>query len=221
MSAEKKASTKSGGIVVSAEEFDTHMKAIKENGFTALTANEVVDFIKTGKKIPPKSVFITFDDGYKSEVAIAAPILRKYGFKAMVFLITNSLFGKDEPFKDGDLFQYITQKDMESSLDVFEYACHTNNLHYDLTKQPKEKIIDDLNISKELLPTAFFAYPLGKHNASVENIVKGCGYSAAFTTVARHTKKGENLMLIPRYTILANTSTEKLMNTIEGIKEKG
>lgn len=219
MSAEKKAATKSGEIVISTEEFDAHMKAIKENGFTALTAEETADFIKNGKKVPPKSVFITFDDGYKAEVYIAAPILKKYGFKGMVFLITNSLLGKDEPFQDGVLFQYITQKDMESAKDVLQFASHTNSLHYDLTKEPKEKIADDLNISKEALPTQFFAYPLGKYNTSVAGIVKGCGYSYAFTTERRHAKKGENVMEIPRYTILANTSTEKLINTIEGIKE--
>ncbi len=219
MSAEKKAATKSGGIVVSTEEFDIHMKALKDNGFTALRADEVVDYIKNGKKIPPKSVFITFDDGYKAEVYIAAPILRKYNFTGMVFMMTNTLLGKDEGFKDGVLFQYINQKDVDISKDVFEYASHTHTLHFDLTKQAKETLTDDLNTSKKFLATNFFAYPLGKYNDSVVNIVKNCGYSAAFTTVGRHAKKGDNLMLIPRYTILANTSTEKLMNKIEGIKD--
>ncbi|WP_412177789.1 polysaccharide deacetylase family protein [Sporosarcina sp. YIM B06819] len=35
--------------------------------------------------LPGKAVVITMDDGLKSNAVYAAPILRKYGFKANVF----------------------------------------------------------------------------------------------------------------------------------------
>jgi peptidoglycan/xylan/chitin deacetylase (PgdA/CDA1 family) len=52
-----------------------------------LTADEFADFL-AGKPTPPKSILITFDDGYLDNWVYAHPVLQKYSMHAVLFLIT-------------------------------------------------------------------------------------------------------------------------------------
>ena len=73
--------------VVSAGAFREQMKALKAAGFTAVTLGQVRSFVEEGKTLPPKPVLITMDDGYTSNLTLAAPILEDLGMCATVFVI--------------------------------------------------------------------------------------------------------------------------------------
>ena len=60
-----------------------------------ISLDEMVDLIVNKKRIPHKTVSITFDDGYKNNYLCAYPILKKYNFPATIFIIT-SVVGEDE-----------------------------------------------------------------------------------------------------------------------------
>jgi len=53
-----------------------------------ITLQEYLDHLEVGKPLLNKSIVITFDDGYKDNLTIAAPILRKYGVPATFFVAT-------------------------------------------------------------------------------------------------------------------------------------
>ncbi len=204
-------------IIATTDELESHLKILKQKGYSSLTCEQVLDFIKNGKQIPKKSVFLTIDDGYKSTIYLAAPIFRKYAFKAMVFVITKNL---DEPYEEFDpinkKFQYFNKAEMETAKDVFEFADHTYDLHIELTKQTKDKINSDLLISKEKLNSPYFAYPIGAFNSTLINIIKEFGFFAAFTINRGHAKIDSNLFTIPRYCVLSPMSAEKLLDIVEG-----
>lgn len=64
--------------------FEKQIKILKVLGFKSITSDEIVDFVK-GKDLK-KNVCITFDDAYKDIFENALPILKKYDFKAIVFV---------------------------------------------------------------------------------------------------------------------------------------
>ena len=76
-----------GGTIVSEARFREQMEALKGDGFTAVTLGEVLDYVDNGVPLPEKPVLITMDDGYTSNLEIAAPILEELGFRATVFVI--------------------------------------------------------------------------------------------------------------------------------------
>lgn len=71
---------------IPAETFEDDAAWLKEHGYTAVTMQDLIDFVydKTGKEsLPEKPVVITFDDGYYNNHKYATPVLKKYGMKAV------------------------------------------------------------------------------------------------------------------------------------------
>ncbi|WP_161781596.1 polysaccharide deacetylase family protein [Desulfohalovibrio reitneri] len=56
-----------------------------------------------GRKINSPAVMLTFDDGFRDLLTIVAPILRKYGFKALVFAAPNLLRAEGEEGTAGEI----------------------------------------------------------------------------------------------------------------------
>lgn len=71
--------------------FDWHMQLLSEY-FNPLSLSDAIEYMEKGN-IPPKSVVVTFDDGYADNCEIALPILKKWGVPATVFVATDYLNG--------------------------------------------------------------------------------------------------------------------------------
>ena len=54
-----------------------------------LSISEILDSIGNGMPLPEKAIAITFDDGYHNIYSEAFPILKQYGCKGTVFLVTD------------------------------------------------------------------------------------------------------------------------------------
>jgi peptidoglycan/xylan/chitin deacetylase (PgdA/CDA1 family) len=88
-----------------------------------------------------KVVFLTFDDGYKSQYSNAKPILDKYGFKATFSIVCNYV-GRDNR---------MTWEEIKSlQQEGHDIASHTMN-HYDLSKLPPQEIEYEVSQSKQCL----------------------------------------------------------------------
>jgi len=73
--------------VVSGGRFREQMATLKDAGFTSVTLAQLLDFVENGTPLPDKPVLITMDDGYTSNLEIAAPILEELNMSATVFVI--------------------------------------------------------------------------------------------------------------------------------------
>jgi len=73
-------------MVVTRAEFESQMDYLASNNYQVFSLSELGKFIKGKKELPIKSVVITIDDGYKSYLDIAYPILKKYNFPSTMFV---------------------------------------------------------------------------------------------------------------------------------------
>ncbi len=69
-------------------DFKHQMFALKKAGYTTVSADDYANFIAGKKRLPAKSVFITFDDGTKDSYYPVDPVLSALGFRATEFVIT-------------------------------------------------------------------------------------------------------------------------------------
>jgi peptidoglycan/xylan/chitin deacetylase (PgdA/CDA1 family) len=68
--------------------FDKQMRYLKKH-FNVITLDESIGCLRDKKHLPPRSVVITFDDGWRDNYLFAFPILKKHGLPATIFLSTD------------------------------------------------------------------------------------------------------------------------------------
>lgn len=211
------------GAILSVDKFEEQMDLLYENGYKTITLEELEGFVKGEIDLPEKSILISFDDGYKSNYEYAYPILKRYGFKATIFLISSWNTDELVTFNPNEL-QYLSWEEIENSRDVFQYGSHTHNLHslndnglgY-LVAQPREEVKNDLKTSMEKIDTVYFAYPYGHYNQESLEILEELGYRMAFTIEPGRVRPGDPLLELPRHSIFPYTSLRDFKSMV-GLK---
>jgi peptidoglycan/xylan/chitin deacetylase (PgdA/CDA1 family) len=79
-------------LAVTPARFRAQMDLLADEGYSAHGLVEAFDRFSRGE-LPPKSVAITFDDGYRDVQEHALPVLAEHGFSATVFVVTGALEG--------------------------------------------------------------------------------------------------------------------------------
>ena len=77
-----------GTLNVSPACFEQQMTYLAQAGYTTLSADAFLQFIEGRAAAPPKSVLITFDDGYLDNYVYAYPILKRLGLRAVIFAVS-------------------------------------------------------------------------------------------------------------------------------------
>ena len=73
--------------------FRSQLQYLKDNDFQVLRLSELEAYLIGKEEIPPKSVVLTIDDGYRSVYDVAYPLLKEFGYPATVFIYTDFLGG--------------------------------------------------------------------------------------------------------------------------------
>ncbi|WP_097025624.1 polysaccharide deacetylase family protein [Clostridium peptidivorans] len=181
-------------LIITPQEFDKQIKWLKDNGFTPLFLDEVYSMLTTGKDIPLKPVALTFDDGYVDNYTEAYPILKKYNFKATIFLITDSI-GQHSVLNEEQIREMYANN--------IDFQSHTAS-HHELNVLPYQKQLDELVRSKEALSKLLnknidcICYPVGRYNADTIKAAKTAGYKIGFTTKPGHAKQSDGLYTLTR-----------------------
>src|SRR5581483_7185541 len=71
-------------VTVPPSAFDEQMAQLAELDYTVVSLDNVIAQYLDHEPLPPRSVLITFDDGYLDNLENAAPILRRHGFPAVL-----------------------------------------------------------------------------------------------------------------------------------------
>lgn len=74
------------GLTVTASQFDLQLMYMKEKGYTTISFTQLKALVAEGAKLPEKTVIISFDDAFRNFRELALPLLKKYGFRATVFV---------------------------------------------------------------------------------------------------------------------------------------
>lgn len=204
--------------ILSLEAFKEQMDFLYNNGFYTATLNELESFLDGKIDLPKKTVVITFDDGYLSNAKYAYPIMQQYNFKGTIFVIGSAANVEQLNFEPSTI-QFISTNEIYKYTDVFDFECHTYDLHRMdkdqkpmLTSSDKKIILDDLTNNKNLLNADYFAYPYGYYNMKTTGYLKEVGYKMAFTTKEGYVTSFSNRYKLPRFSVTQqNMPIDKLM----------
>ncbi len=118
------------------EDFEADLQYLRDNGYTTITSDDVIDYINGVKPLPAKAVIISIDDGTEGVYKNAWPLLREYRAKADFNLIGANVDAAWETVNEGGTrvgqsAPYCVWEelvDMEESGEI-NLCSHTYGLH--------------------------------------------------------------------------------------------
>lgn len=154
------------------DEFEAQIRFMHENDFKMVSLSLLTDAISAGDELPPKTVVITFDDGFEGNYTFAAPILSKYGATATFFVVSNRI---------GDPFM-MSWNQLHTMVEAgFEVQSHTAN-HPLLSTLDSAATLAEFYESKATIEAQlgrrceYMSLPNGDSNPYVHEHALSCGY---------------------------------------------
>ena len=195
--------------------FEGEMKYLKDNGYHVVPLADVVRYIKHEIGLPPNSVAITIDDGYKSAIVYAAPVLKKYGYPWTYFVYPDFITvaeGKGAASWNDLLALQADGVDIESHSMTHPFlTSHHQKIKgvwHNFTQDEYDQwLTNETAGSKALLeqkmgkPIPYLAYPYGAYNKEVEAKAVAAGYDAIFTVADNPVHTNTNIHSVGRYVI--------------------
>lgn len=209
------------GIYVTVEQFKAHMKYLLLKGYTTITFDDLGKINRFDKT--KKYVMLTFDDGYEDNYSLLFPILKEFGLKAVIYMVTHSETNKwDTKNSDEPELKLLTGKQIKEMSDFgIEFGAHTKT-HPDLTAIPLSEAETEITESKNTLQAITgkevisFAYPYGRLNDDIKLLVKNAGFKYGISTDSGPLALHEDFYRIRRIGIFPNTNTLGFARKIKG-----
>ena len=207
--------------------FESHLKYLKENGYTVIPLRRLVDwYLKKAPAPPPKSVVIVEDDAHKTVYSDMLPLVKKYNVPVTVFIypsaVSNAKYAMTwdqiRELKKTGLFDFQSHtywhpnfKKEKKKLKPAEY----DKLVDSQLKKAKEKIEKEVGTKVDLL-----AWPFGIYDDDLIRRATAAGYIATFTIERRHASASESVLKLPRYLLIAGDNTKALAQVLAGTAPK-
>ncbi|OIN09549.1 polysaccharide deacetylase family protein [Oceanisphaera psychrotolerans] len=206
---------------------EKHFKLLKRLGFETLTFADLAERgmasrLESGKKY----IIITVDDGYKDNYELLFPLLKKYGFKSVIYMVTGEQFNRwdvespDNPEKRVELMSPAQIREMADS-GLVEFGGHTLT-HPHLNTLDKDAQHHEMAENKAQLEQLLdqklssFAYPFGSHNQDSKELAQELGYPFAVATNSGPLAMHEDPYQIRRIAIFPRTDVFGLWRKIRG-----
>jgi peptidoglycan/xylan/chitin deacetylase (PgdA/CDA1 family) len=193
-------------LYVGRTDFSKQMDWLEEQGFEAVTLEQVEEAWYHGATLPPKPIVLSFDDGYRPQFTFALPELRKHGWAGVLNLKAEG----------SDLYE----SNVEAMIGAgWELAAHTIH-HLDLTELGPEGLTEEVAGSRAILrreygvPVKDFCYPAGEFNEAVIAAVEAAGYVGATTEISGYAEKDAPYELA-RFEILGDSHVSGLAEDLK------
>lgn len=201
-------------LVVSPQRFAAQMAALHAAGWHSITFRQLAIDLAAGRREPPRTLVITFDDGYADGYRYVFPVLQRYGFVATYFVVTGRV-GEPAYLSAGELCALTEAGD--------EIANHTVH-HIGLATVPPARAVAEIAQAGRMIaawtgvPPITLAYPFGDWSPTVVAILRRYGYWLAATTVPGATESFANRLLVPRLRVGPATTPAALVAMVRAYR---
>lgn len=201
-------------LSVEPEAFRAQMAYLAENGYTTVDLYDLSLAIVDKKPLPEKAVIITVDDGYVDIYENAFPVLQAYGLKATFFIITDYVDRGAAPYATWAMLEEMANAGMR-------LEPHTKT-HPDLRDRDQNFLVWEILGSQETLAAhigytpRYFAYPAGRYDDLVLQIVEQLDFWGAVTTAGGWWQGFDNRYEWKRLRVRHTTTMPEFIDLLEG-----
>jgi peptidoglycan/xylan/chitin deacetylase (PgdA/CDA1 family)/GT2 family glycosyltransferase len=206
--------------VLPASNFKRQLAWLRLRGYHVLSLEDFVRARVEHRLLPPKSVVLTFDDGYADNVELGLPMLEQHGFAATVFLV--SAAGDRAGWRSAKDVQgrpLLASGDARSLEGRLDFGAHSRT-HPRLASLELDELEQEVSGSRSELeqalgiPVTVFAYPYGDKNEAVEQAVEQAGYLAACGIEPGRNQPSCDLYALKRFEVRGTDSLLRFATTL-------
>jgi peptidoglycan/xylan/chitin deacetylase (PgdA/CDA1 family) len=176
----------------------------------------VLDHYAGTSPLPPSSVLITFDDGYRDNLENALDVLRRYGYPAVLFVPIGYLDDEaplphEERLAQRGLVNGTLRWDELRELEHGGVRVESHGISHrplaalEVDEATREIVLSKLRLEERLgRPVRAFAYVKGSeaHYKPVHlSLLRQAGYEVAFTSVSGANGPGADPLRLHRYNV--------------------
>jgi len=231
-------------LFVSLQQFEELIDGLLAGGYRFLTLHEATVAVRDETRCPPKSIVLTFDDGYASVFTHAYPLLARRGIRAAAFVVTDCIgrtfdgnsrrdpFGvqgltdqrsvPQQPTMTADQLRTLVSE----GWDVGSHSCS----HPAFATLKDEQAGAELTHSRLKLesvlrhPVPFFTFPFGEPDLAYRPehlpLAAEAGYELALTMRPGFVTPGRTTSGWPRIGVGCDTTPESLLADMEELHRR-
>lgn len=194
-------------LSITPEKFEEQMRWLFNRGYQTITPDQLSDYLHGQLTLDKKPIVLSFDDGYEETIKDILPILKKYNFVGVFYIIPGFL-NKTDYLRPEDII-YLDQQGMV----IGSHADH----HLDLTSLDYLEKFTEIEKGKVKLETLLghavdsFAYPYGKFDSETIVLLKKLGFKTGFTISDIWSDKVSDFLVLPRIKMEENTQLDKIL----------
>jgi peptidoglycan/xylan/chitin deacetylase (PgdA/CDA1 family)/GT2 family glycosyltransferase len=205
--------------VISRRALLRQLRLLKLLGYRGVEFAELASCLRERRLPPRRAVAITIDDGYRDNLEVAEPVLRRHGFPATVFLVSGKLGGVNDWTAEGALANRpllsLEQAEelRERGISIGAHTCS----HPELPAQTDEVVKEEIQGSREDLEAKLggevstFAYPFGLFDERAVAAVDTAGFEGACTVEPRLVSLLDDPLRVPRIEVRAGESLPRFL----------
>ena len=208
---------------VTKKQFELQMNYLKDNGYKTITLNTLIDFIRNKPvELPEKPVVITFDDGLKSQLHTAYPILKKHGFRAVFFIYPSVIISRSRNIRKWHMTREMINVLHDAGNEIESHSYYHPLMHRETDAINRFQFKNSKNWLEKLTgkKITYFAYPFGSYTQSVIRIGREEGYKGMFTINLGTVAAGTNPYSINRIMITRNHNIKTFAGYIRSLPLK-
>lgn len=185
-------------------DFKRQLSYLRRHNYNVISLAQLLALLSAGKRVPAKSVVLTFDDGYLDNYTEAWPVLKQFGIPATIFLPTAYL-GQEMDNSQKQPLKIMTADQIKelAASGLIDFGSHTHT-HPRLDKINDDEFAAELAESKKIIkqltnrdPIAL-AYPKGVFRKSFFQLLGVYGFKAALTVREGLVQVGDNFYMLNR-----------------------
>jgi biofilm PGA synthesis lipoprotein PgaB len=220
---------------VDQKSFVQQIEYLRLHGYHFVSIEDVIRANRKEKKLPPKPVLLTFDDGYLSFYEFVFPLLKIYGIPSVLAVVAHWI-DHGSPYTKLPLMNWEQLKEVGQS-GLVEIASHTHNMHHGVVYnpqgntgpavsrriyEPETKSYESESAKRNRLGKDFLTarrtlaqkaqwsprvmvWPYGKYNQIAVEEAKKCGYDITFS-LGHALASPHQMSVMPRFMIDGNPS---------------
>jgi peptidoglycan/xylan/chitin deacetylase (PgdA/CDA1 family) len=189
--------------------FAAQMAWLHRLRYPVLRLDEAIAGLRGERPLPARAVVLTFDDGYENFYEYALPVLARYGFPAMVYVLADRLgqpaawLGVDGRATPPLMSAARLRELRRSNIDIGSHGLTHLRLGQIARPHAKSEIATSKDRLEQVLGERVdhFCYPYGSYDGAVVDMVSAAGYRSAVTCDRASAFAGADPLRLPRKAI--------------------